>query len=138
MTALIQLLLLASLLLLAIMPLAALVLLFVRIRTRGPWGRVLLAVSFVVGSCAGGVLAWLSVPPDWSLPFRTTMEAAVNSEKYGHAIEHAAENILVFVTFASVVGGTLCAGFTAGSLKWSSTVRSRLNAAVRPARTTWN
>jgi len=123
MTAVIQFLLLASFLLLATMPLVALVLLFASIRQRGPWGMVLMAVSFVVGSCAGGALAWSSVPPDWSLPFRTTMEAAVNAEKYGHAIEHAAENILVFVTFASVVGGTLCAGITAGTLKLRSTVK---------------
>jgi hypothetical protein len=49
--------------------------------------------------------------------------AAVNAEKYGHPIEHAAENILAFVTFASVVGGTLCAGITAGSLKSRSTLK---------------
>jgi hypothetical protein len=47
----------------------------------------------------------------------------VNAEKYGHAIEHTAENILVFVTFASVVGGALWAGITAGSLKLLSTVK---------------
>jgi hypothetical protein len=123
MTAVIQFLLLASFLLLATMPLVALVLLFAKIRKRGPWVMVLMAVSFVVGSCAGGALAWSSVPPDWSLPFGTTMEAAVNAEKYGHAIEHAAENILVFVTFASVVGGTLSAGIMAGSMKLRSTVK---------------
>ncbi len=123
MTALIQLLLLASFLLLATMPLVALVLLFTSIRKRGPWGMVLMAVSFVAGSCAGGALAWSSVPADWSLRFRTTMEAAVNTEKYGHTIEHAAENILVFVTFASVVGGTLCTGITAGSLKLRSMMK---------------
>ena len=110
MTGVIQFLLLASFLLLATMPVVALVLLFARIRKRGPWGMVLMAVSFVVGSCAGGALAWSSVPADWSLPFRTTMEAAVNSEKYGHAIEHSAENILVLLTFACVAGGALCAG----------------------------
>jgi hypothetical protein len=123
MTAVSQFLLLASSLLLATMPVVALVLFVTRIRKGGPWGTVLMAVSFVVGSCAGGALAWSSVPPDWSLPLRATMEAAVNAGKYGHAIEHAAENILAFVIFASVVAGTLCAGITAGSLKAWSTVK---------------
>ena len=110
MTGIIQLLLVVSLVLLATMPVVSLVLLFVRIRKGGSWRGVLLALSFVVGSCVTGALAWHSVPSEWSLPFRTTLEAAVNSEKYGHAIEHSAENILVLLTFACVAGGALCAG----------------------------
>jgi hypothetical protein len=116
----IQLLLLASLLLLAAMPVVSLVLLFGRIRRRGPWRNVLIALSFVVGSIGAGAFAWYLVPTDWTLPFLTTLEASVNSAKYGHPIEHTAENILVFVTFACVAGGACCAGITAGGMKlWS-------------------
>lgn len=123
MIVIIQLLLVASFVLLAAMPLVSLVLLFVAICKRGPRGNFLKALSFVAGSCGSGALAWYLVPSEWSLPFRTTLEAAVNVEKYGHAIEHTAENILVFVTFACVVGGALCAGITAGSLKLWATVK---------------
>jgi hypothetical protein len=99
------------------MPLVFLALLSVAIRQRGPWGRVLQALAFVAGSCGGGALAWYSVPSEWTLPFQATLEAAVNAAKYGHAIEHSAEHILVFVTFACVVGGAVCAGITTGGLK---------------------
>jgi hypothetical protein len=117
MTVVIQFLLVASLVLLATMPLVPSALLFVAIRKRGPWGRVLKALAFVVGSCGSGGLAWSSVPSEWTLAFWTTVQAAVNADKYGHPIEHTAENILVFVTFACVAGGALSAGITAGSLK---------------------
>lgn len=77
---------------------------------------VLIAVSFALGSYAGGALVWSQVPAEWELPFWTTLEASVDSERYGHAVEHAAENILVFVVVAGVVCGALCAAIMARSL----------------------
>ena len=125
MVSVIQLLLLGSFVLLTTMPLVLVGLLIAKLRTRNSWRSVLVALSFVAGSCGGGALAWYSVPSEWSLSLQTTLEAAVNVEKYGHAIEHTAENILVFVTFACVAGGALGTGVAAGGLKLRSN-RKRL------------
>jgi multisubunit Na+/H+ antiporter MnhB subunit len=120
---LIQFFFLGSLILLTTMPLVLLVLVFDKLRTRRSWRGVLVALSFVAGTCGGGALAWYLVPSEWSLPFRTTLEAAVNAEKYGHTIEHTAENILVFITFASVAGGVLGASIAAVSPKLRSILK---------------
>jgi hypothetical protein len=71
----------------------------------------------VTGACGGGLLAWNMTPPGWSLPFLTTLAASANAEKYGHLIEHTAQDIVVGVTFACVSCGVLSAVTTAAGTK---------------------
>jgi hypothetical protein len=113
-TMVVQLLLAGSLILMIAMPIVLAVLVCMRLRTRGCGRGVLVALSFVLGACGGGILTWNLVPSDWSMPFRTTLEASVNAEKYGHVIERAAESILTVVTFACVFCGIL-SGITAAA-----------------------
>ena len=95
-------LLLASLILLAAMPVVLGRLVFTQQRK-----RVGVALSFLVGACASGILVWNLVPADWNLSFWLTVEA---SAKYGHEIEHTAENILAMCVFACAAGGIVSAG----------------------------
>jgi hypothetical protein len=122
-----QLLMLGSLILLTGMPLVLVALVLVKLWTRRSWRSAAIALSFVAGSCLGGALAWSLIQSEWSLPFWATLDAAVNSEKYGHPIEHAAENILVLVTFACVACGALGAGMAAAGPKLRSAVIGQTN-----------
>jgi hypothetical protein len=74
-------------------------------------GRGLLTTSCLIsGALVSGFLAWQLVPREWTLPFRATLTATVDSERYGHAAEHYAEGILVMMmTFAALFAGTACA-----------------------------
>jgi hypothetical protein len=64
------------------------------------------------GYVAGALFLWTLVPGDWALPFWTTLAATVNAEKYGHAVEHAAEGIVIWMLFAAVAGAVI-GGFAA-------------------------
>jgi len=76
-------------------------------------------------------VTWYFVSLEWSLPFWTTVEAAMNVGKYGHAIEHTAENILVSVTFGCLGGGVLVAGITAVGARVRSSLKARLRGSAR-------
>jgi hypothetical protein len=56
------------------------------------------------GYVAGALFVWTLVPRDWALPFWTTLAAAGNAEKYGHALEHEAEAIVIWILFGAVAG----------------------------------
>jgi hypothetical protein len=81
--------------------------------TRKQGWRALITGCFIAGALASGYVAWQLVPSEWTLPFLTTLEAAVNADKYGHAVEHYAENVVVMITFAAMLGGAACAGAAA-------------------------
>ena len=74
---------------------------------------VLMTGSFLAGALASAFAAWLMLPATWSLPFWTTLQATVDAETYGHAVEHYAEGIVLMMTFAAVLGGSALAGATA-------------------------
>jgi hypothetical protein len=77
----------------------------------GKHGRgVLIAGFFVLGALASGFVVWQLVPSEWTLPFWTTLKATVDAEKYGHAVEHYAEGVVMMMTFAAVLGGVTCVG----------------------------
>ena len=57
-------------------------------------------------------LVWTLVSRDWALPFSKTLAATVNAEKYGHALEHSAEAIVIWIVFGAVVGSA-AGGFLA-------------------------
>lgn len=82
-------------------------------------------VGMILGYVAGARLVWTLVPRDWELPFWTTLSATVNAEKYGHAVEHSAEGIAIWIAFGGVVGaiaGGLAARVAGGSRPSSRTV----------------
>jgi hypothetical protein len=110
---LIQLLLLFCLALIAATPFVLIVLLVKALGKRRRLRALAIVCAFALGVAGGGLLIWRLVHPAWTLPFFTTLSAAVDVETYGHTVEHAAENILVWMTFAGTLGGFLCAGATA-------------------------
>jgi hypothetical protein len=66
--------------------------------------------TWTLGALASGVVVWQLVPSEWTLPFWTTLKATVDAEKYGHAVEHYAEGVVMMMTFAAVIGGATCVG----------------------------
>ena len=61
----------------------------------------------VVGYIAGGATLWLITPPEWTLSFPQTLAASVDSETYGHPIEHYAESLLVVMLIACALGSAV-------------------------------
>jgi hypothetical protein len=61
----------------------------------------------VVGYIAAGATVWFIAPPEWTLSFPQTLAASVDSETYGHPIEHYAESLLLVMLIACVLGSVL-------------------------------
>jgi hypothetical protein len=98
--------------LLATMPIAFLWLVCNYLVTGNHRSGVLITGSFILGALASGLVVWHLVSSEWTLPFWTTLEAAGDAEKYGHPVEHAAEQIITAVLFVAVLGGAAGAGAT--------------------------
>ena len=60
--------------------------------------------AVVLGFLAGGAVGWASVPAQWTASLWTTIEAAGNAAKYGHAFEHAAERALMYFFYSALLG----------------------------------
>ena len=75
-------------------------------------GPVLVPAGMLCGYIVGALFVWTLVSRDWALPFWTTLAATVNAEKYGHALEHSAEAIVIWIVFGAVVGSA-AGGFLA-------------------------
>jgi hypothetical protein len=73
----------------------------------------LMAIAFFIG----GILSWNLIPFHWDMPFWTTLAASVQSEKYGHLVEHKAEGILIWILFFSVVSATVTGVVAAATTK---------------------
>jgi hypothetical protein len=65
------------------------------------------------GFVSGALFIWILVPRTWPLSLWTTLAATVDAAKYGHALEHAAEGIAIWMMFGGVVGA-VAGGFVAG------------------------
>lgn len=63
--------------------------------------------GMLCGYAAGALFIWTLVPGNWKLSFWTTLAATVNTDKYGHALEHAAEGIVIWMMFAGVAGAVV-------------------------------
>lgn len=106
---LIQLLLLFSFIMITTIPVAFLVLGCNYLLTGRHAYSVLVAGMFVAGAVGGSLVAWQFVPSDWTLRFQTTLKATVDAEKYGHALEHYAEGVVVMISSAALFGGSVSA-----------------------------
>ena len=94
------------------------------VRSRNPSGLAI-PTMMVIAFFLGGILSWNLIPFHWDMSFWTTLTASVQSEKYGHLVEHKAEGILIWVLFFSVAGAVLTGVAAVAATK----VRKRL----RPA-----
>jgi hypothetical protein len=78
-------------------------------KRKSPTGFLVAVVMLIVFYISAGLI-WMLITPDWNLSFLTTFEASVNSEKYGHPIEHRAEVMLCWLlivsTLTSVAAGS--------------------------------
>lgn len=72
---------------------------------RKPYSSVLFWA--VLGYIVAGAIVWSIVPAAWTLSFPQTLAASVDSETYGHPVEHYAENVLVVMLAACVSGSIL-------------------------------
>ena len=109
---------LAGLLMICAMPLV-LVIQFLNYFLRGRLWTAGLSIS-LTGAAAfllGGTISWFALSPGWQLSFLTTVAAAVDSETYGHPVEHAAENLLVAVLFFALIGSVVAGSATALKLR---------------------
>jgi len=111
--ALIQILLVGCGILLGAVGIAFLSFLISYVAHRAHGGGALIAGCFLAGALAGGIAVWRLALTDWTLPLRITIEAAVNAERYGRPVEHAAEQILTVLIFAATLCGGACAGTAA-------------------------
>src|SRR5262245_25312223 len=61
-------------------------------------------------------LIWTVVSAKWDLSFLKTLEASVNSAKYGHSVEHRAETIVAWLLMLSTLAA-LGSGAVHGSCR---------------------
>ncbi|HEX8985001.1 MAG TPA: hypothetical protein VF767_06215 [Bryobacteraceae bacterium] len=114
---LLQVLIVCSFLLLITMPAAFVALVCICLST-GKYRRgALITGAFVAGALASGFAVWQFVPSGWTLPFWTTLRASIDSETYGHPIEHAAEQIMAVLFILAALGGSVTARAAALGMK---------------------
>ena len=80
-------------------------------RDRFVW---LARVAVATGFLAGGLIGWSFVPAEWTASLWTTIDAAGNSARYGHAFEHTAERALMWFFFSAIIGELAVAAFLLG------------------------
>jgi hypothetical protein len=71
------------------------------------------SVVMLVVFYMSAALIWRLGSADWRLSFTTTLEASVNAEKYGHAIEHTAETMIVWLLMFSTIAALIAGATTA-------------------------
>mgnify|MGYP001017855257 CR=1 FL=1 len=75
--------------------------------------------AFLLGGLLAGTLMWRATRPE-KLTFRESLRAGLTDEglqKYGHPIDHWAENAICLSTYTCVLAGGLCAGATLASMR---------------------
>jgi hypothetical protein len=74
-----------------------------------PWNphKLIIPSMMMIAFFIGGILSWNLIPFHWDMSFWTTLAASVQSEKYGHLVEHKAEGILIWVLFFAVSSGAV-------------------------------
>ena len=104
-----QLVILAALTMMTLLPFVVLVLFFEHRRTRKEAFPLATASILLAGFLIGGVIGWSCRPDAWTMPLWQTAEASVNFAKYGHPIEYQAERVLLYFLFAGVLGTVVAA-----------------------------
>jgi len=110
---LVQFLVLLTVMLLPAAAIAFPILLFGYLARRTHGRGALISGCFLAGALLSGEAVWRLALADWTLPFWTTVEASGNAMKFGHPLEHAAENNLCAVIVAALFGGLLGAAAAA-------------------------
>ncbi len=88
---------------------------------------VMIAVYF-----ASAVLIWTLGTADWKLSFLATLEASVNAEKYGAAIESRAERMVIWLLIYSTLAAALAGAVTpAARYAWTRWRRVRVGGSHR-------
>ena len=72
--------------------------------------ELLISGTMMLGLLLGGILSWNLFALYWDMPFWSTVRAAFDAETYGQAVEHAAENVLIWVQFFSVLSAIMAGG----------------------------
>lgn len=67
------------------------------------------SAAYLLALLLSGIVWWQVLTAEWPLSFWTTLKASVDSATYGHAVEHAAEKILVWTEFLTVACGLISA-----------------------------
>jgi hypothetical protein len=76
--------------------------------------RLLLICAFLAGGFMAGMAgAWWLLPAPWQMPLWETAYAGFRSDIYGHEVEHAAENIFLYLLFVANVTALMCGGAAA-------------------------
>lgn len=75
--------------------------------------KLLVALAMLCGFIGGAALVWSLIPSQWTLPFWTTIQAAGDAEKYGHPVEHYAENVVMLMMTGAVVAAAGAGAATA-------------------------
>jgi hypothetical protein len=70
-------------------------------------GSVIALGMILVFSITAAGLIWRLGRADWHLSFLTTVEASVNAGKYGHAVEHRAETMIVGLLMVSTAAALM-------------------------------
>jgi hypothetical protein len=97
------------------MPITAAVFAWQDRRSRKLSTGLLVAVVMLVVFYISAALIWRLGTADWNLSFLTTLEASVDSEKYGHKVEHRAEVIVVWLLVESTSTAVLAGVVTTAS-----------------------
>ena len=88
--------------------------------------KLVISSSFHAGFWIVGWAIWsIATPEGWTLPFLTTLRATVDSQTYGHTIEHAAEVLASKAIILGAAGGLLAAGLT-----WIGARNSKFGTAI--------
>jgi hypothetical protein len=82
-------------------------------KNRTPAVFVVAAVMLVVFYLTAGLM-WLLLSIDWNLSFLSTFEATINPGKYGLAVTHRAEVILISLLIVSTLAAVAAAAVAAG------------------------
>jgi hypothetical protein len=95
------------------MPLIAVSIAWEHRRTRKLTTGLLVSVVMIAVFYLSAVIIWRLGTRDWNLSFLQTIDASVNSEKYGEPVEHRAERmvswLLIYSTFIAAVSGAATA-----------------------------
>jgi hypothetical protein len=72
------------------------------------------SLFLAAGLFVGGMTGWSQRPVEWQAGIWQTAHASVDAAKYGHTYESAAERVLLYFVYGSVLGlvgaGLLIAG----------------------------